>query len=55
MDSEQLIGGNNTSFVNYMFSMSDGEKVEFVNTFQYIVLAIIPILLVIKLINNYVI
>jgi len=54
MDSEQLIGGNNSSFVNYMFSMSDGEKVEFINTFQYIVLAIIPILLVIKLINNYV-
>ena len=54
MDTEQLIGGNNSSFVNYMFSMSDGEKVEFINTFQYIVLAIIPILLVIKLINSYV-
>lgn len=52
---DDIIGGNNTtSFVNYMFTMTDGEKIELVNTFQYIVLAIIPILLVIKLINNYV-
>lgn len=52
---DEFIGGNNTtSFVNYMFTMTDGEKIELINTFQYIVLAIIPILLVIKLINNYI-
>ena len=35
---DDIIGGNNTtSFVNYMFTMTDGEKIELVNTFQNIV------------------
>jgi len=54
-ESQSFIGGSNpTSFINYMFSLSDGEKIELVNTLQYIILAIIPILLSIKLINNYI-
>jgi hypothetical protein len=37
-----------------MFSMSDGEKVELINMFQYIILAIIPILLIVRLMKNYI-
>ena len=54
MDEPSFIGGSNTSFFNYMFSLAEGEKVELINTLQYVVLAIIPILLIIKLINNYI-
>jgi hypothetical protein len=54
-DSPSFIGGSNpTSFINYMFSLADGEKIELINTLQYIILAIIPILLIIKIINNYI-
>ena len=54
-DKLSFVGGSNTSsFISYMFSISDGEKIELINTFQYIILAIIPILLIIKVINNYV-
>jgi hypothetical protein len=52
---DTFIGGStNGSFVNYMFSMSDGEKVEIINMFQYIILAIIPVLLVVRLMQNYI-
>ena len=55
MDSDStFIGGNNNSFFSYMFSMTDGEKIDVVNTLQYLILAIIPVLLVIKLMNNYI-
>lgn len=55
MDNEpSFIGGSNTSFFNYMFSLADGEKIELINTLQYVILAIIPILLIIKVINNYI-
>jgi len=53
-DSDELIGGSTkTSFMSYMFSITDGEKIELINTFQYIILAIIPVLLLIKVTNNY--
>ena len=52
---DSFIGGSTQgSFVSYMFSMSDGEKVELINMFQYIILAIIPIILVVKLMKNYI-
>jgi hypothetical protein len=55
MDNEpSFIGGSNTTFFNYMFSLADGEKIEIINTLQYVILAIIPILLIIKVINNYI-
>jgi len=54
MEEPSFIGGSNTSFFNYMFSLADGEKVEIINTLQYVVLGIIPILLVVKLINSYI-
>jgi len=50
---ELLIGGGGSSFVNYMFSLSEGEKVEIINMLQYLILAIIPILLLNKLIKTY--
>jgi len=53
-EGDVLIGGNNgSSFISYMFSLSEGEKVEIINMLQYIILAIIPILLVNKLITTY--
>jgi len=53
MDTETLIGGESSSFVSYMFSLSEGEKVDLLNMFQYVVLAIIPILLVNKFMSFY--
>ncbi len=54
MDKEDvLIGGSGSSFVSYMFSLSEGEKVEIINMLQYLILAIIPILLLNKLIKTY--
>ena len=52
MDNEVLIGGG-SSFMSYIFSFSEGEKVELLNMFQYILLAIIPIMLLFKLMNTY--
>uniref|UniRef100_A0A6C0JMB8 Uncharacterized protein n=1 Tax=viral metagenome TaxID=1070528 RepID=A0A6C0JMB8_9ZZZZ len=55
MDDEQiLVGGNGSSFITYMFSLNEGEKIELVNLFQYVLLAIIPILLVVKLMSTYI-
>ena len=52
---DTFVGGTTSgSFVNYMFSMTDGEKVEIINMFQYIILAIIPILLIVRLMHNYI-
>jgi hypothetical protein len=52
---DSFIGGSTQgSFVSYMFSMTDGEKVELINMFQYIILAIIPIILIVKLMKNYI-
>jgi hypothetical protein len=53
-DDSFIGGGSQGSFVSYMFSMSDGEKVELINMFQYIILAIIPILLIVRLMKNYI-
>ena len=52
---ESFIGGaSQGSFISYMFSMSDGEKVELINMFQYIILAIIPIILIVRLMKTYI-
>jgi hypothetical protein len=51
---ETLVGGESSSFVSYMFSLSEGEKVDLLNMFQYLVLAIIPILLVNKFMSVYI-
>ena len=56
MDREENLqmGGNPGSFISYMFSLNEGEKIELVNLFQYVLLAIIPILLVVKLMSTYI-
>jgi len=51
---EVLVGGEGGSFFSYMFSLSEGEKVDLLNMFQYLLLAIIPIMLVNKFITTYI-
>lgn len=53
-DDYSMKGGTkNESFMNYMFVLSQKDKMELMNIFQYILLAIIPIVLVVKLMKNY--
>jgi hypothetical protein len=54
MDGDIQLGGNTGSFMSYMFSLNEGEKIELVNLFQYVLLAIIPILLVVKMMSTYI-
>ena len=55
MDEDKVyVGGNGSSFISYMFSLNEGEKIELVNLFQYVLLAIIPMLLVVKLMSTYI-
>jgi hypothetical protein len=51
---EVLVGGEGDSFFSYMFSLSEGEKIDLLNMFQYLLLAIIPIMLVNKFITTYI-
>jgi len=54
-DEQIFVGGSTQgSFISYMFSMTDGEKVELINMFQYIILAIIPIILIVTLMKSYI-
>ena len=43
-----------TSFFSYMFSLSSVEKNEIINALQYILLVIIPIVILLKLMKNYI-
>jgi hypothetical protein len=54
MEESLQLGGNTSSFVTYMFSLNEGEKIELVNILQYVLLAIIPVLLVVKLMSSYI-
>lgn len=51
---EVLVGGEGNSFFSYMFSLSEGEKVDLLNMFQYLLLAIIPVLLINKFMATYI-
>ncbi len=53
---DAMNGGGLTkeSFISYMFSLSITEKNELVNLLQYIVLAIIPVVIVLKLMKTYI-
>jgi uncharacterized membrane protein YgcG len=53
MDNEQ-IGGGSTSFFSYMFSLNPNEKNDLLNMIQYVVLAIIPIIVILKLMKKYI-
>jgi hypothetical protein len=54
MDHEEQIGGGSTSFFSYMFSLNPNEKNDLLNMIQYVVLAIIPIILILKLMKKYI-
>ena len=47
-------GKINTSFFSYMFTLSSVEKNEIMNALQYILLVIIPIVILLKLMKNYI-
>jgi hypothetical protein len=47
-------GKVNSSFFTYMFSLSSVEKNEILNAMQYILLVIIPIVILLKLMKNYI-
>jgi hypothetical protein len=52
---DAMTGGGLTkeSFVSYMFSLSITEKNELINLLQYIALAIVPIVILLKLMKTY--
>ena len=43
----------NESFISYMFILSQKDKMELMNVFQYILLAIIPIVFITKIMKTY--
>jgi len=47
-------GAGKTSFFSYMFSLSSTEKSEILNTMQYILIVIIPVVILLKLMKNYI-
>lgn len=47
-------GGGKDSFFSYMFSLSSTEKNEMINLIQYILLAIIPVTILLKLMKTYI-
>jgi hypothetical protein len=55
MDDEDKIisGGKSDSFVSYLTTISPVEKNELLNVFQYILLAVIPLVLFLKFMKEY--
>ena len=53
MDNEIYGGDGSKSFFSYMFSLNPNEKNDLLNMFQYSILAIIPIILILKLMKTY--
>lgn len=45
---------DNQGFVKYVFSLNDKEKNELMNIFQYMILAIIPLVLVLKFMKHFI-
>ena len=55
MEELPMTGGKGkTSFFSYMFTLSSNEKNEMLNALQYILLVIIPIVILLKLMKNYI-
>lgn len=56
MDDEEIVmrGGKSESFVGYLTTVSPVEKNELLNVFQYILLAIIPLVLFLKFMKEYI-
>jgi hypothetical protein len=55
MDDEDkvILGGKSDSFVSYLTTISPVEKNELLNVFQYILLAVIPLVLFLKFMKEY--
>lgn len=56
MDEEEklMMGGKSDSFVSYLTTITPVEKNELINVFQYILLAIIPLVLFLKFMKEYI-
>ena len=56
MDDEDriIMGGKSDSFVSYLTTISPVEKNELLNVFQYILLALIPLVLFLKFMKEYI-
>jgi len=55
MDPEDLIkGGKSESFIGYMTTVTTLEKNELLNVFQYVLLVIIPLVLFLKFMKEYI-
>jgi len=54
LEDKMIVGGGSRSFFTYMFSLNTTEKNELLNILQYILLAIIPIILILKLMKKYI-
>jgi hypothetical protein len=53
-DEEKITGGRSDSFVSYLTTISPVEKNEILNVFQYILLALIPLVLFLKFMKEYI-
>ena len=56
MDDEEkiMMGGRSDSFVSYLTTISSVEKNELLNVFQYIILSLIPLVLFLKFMKEYI-
>lgn len=54
MDTIEGGGEGSKSFFSYMFSLNPNEKNDLINMLQYSILAIIPIIIVLKLMKKYI-
>jgi hypothetical protein len=54
MDSELMTPIEKEGFLKYMFELDEDNKNELVNLFQYAVIALIPILLILKAIKHFI-
>jgi hypothetical protein len=52
-DDKLIMGGKSDSFLSYITTVSTVEKNELVNVFQYILLALIPLVLFLKFMKEY--
>jgi len=56
MDNEEkvILGGKSDSFVSYLTTITPVEKNELLNVFQYILLSLIPLVLFLKFMKDYI-
>ena len=53
-EEDQIIGGGSKSFFSHMFSLNPNEKNDLLNMIQYVLLAIIPVIVILKLMKKYI-